>query len=107
MAACAATQEAKFLRSMLEDIGFPQPTTVIFEDNQSTIKIASHRITSQRSKHLDIKYHFIREAIINGVVKLVYIPTNDQLADILTKILKPDSTRRLRSRLFGLSPASR
>ena len=49
------------------------------------------------------KYHFIREAIIDGKIKLVYVPTCDQLADILTKILKPEPTARLRSQMFGIS----
>ena len=103
MAACAATQEAIFLRNLLSDIGFTQTTTVLFEDNQPAIKIAENRITSQRSKHIDVKYHFIREAIIDGKIKLVYVPTCDQLADILTKILKPEPTARLRSQMFGIS----
>ena len=87
MAACSATQEAKFLRNILDDLGMAQPPTVIFEDNQPAIHIAENRLTSQRSKHIDIKYHFIREAITDHIIKLVYVPTHDQLADILTKIL--------------------
>ena len=101
MAACSATQEAKFLRNILDDLGMAQPPTVIFEDNQPAIHIAENRLTSQRSKHIDIKYHFIREAITDHIIKLVYVPTHDQLADILTKILPADQTARLRGALLG------
>ena len=107
MALCAAAQEAMFLRNILNDMGFPQPPTVIYEDNQPAIHIAENRVTSQRSKHIDIKYHFIREAIINKIIKIVYIPTHDQVADILTKILKTEPTTRHRAKLLGIRGSSR
>ena len=102
IAACAAAQEAKFLRSILLDFGVAQPPTVIHEDNQPAINIAENRLTSQRTKHIDIKYHFIREAIVDGIIKLQYIPTAEQLADILTKILPAPQTAKLRGATAGL-----
>jgi len=102
MAACAAVQEAKFLRNVLADFGFAQPPTVINEDNQPAINIAENRLTSHRTKHIDIKYHFIREAIIEGIIKLQYIPTAEQLADIFTKILPAPQMAKLRDAIAGL-----
>ena len=62
-------------------------TLTIFEDNQSTIKTANQRIHNDRSKHIDERYHFIRECIEEKHVKVEYYPTNEMTADILTKSL--------------------
>ena len=107
MAACAAAQEAKFLRSILLDFGVDQSPTVIHEDNQPAINIAENRLTSQRTKHIDIKYHFIREAIDDGIIKLQYVSTTEQLADILTKILPAPQTVKLRDTIAGLRKCTR
>jgi hypothetical protein len=87
MAASAATQEASWLNRILEKLGFrmPKPIT-IYEDNKAAILFSDHR----RSKHIDTRKYFIREAVINGKIKLEYITTLDQLADELTKALPPD-----------------
>ena len=58
----------------------------IFEDNQSTIKIAN-TLETRRSKHIDVKHHFIRECINSGKINLKYISTSEQIADIFTKAL--------------------
>lgn len=61
--------------------------TVIFEDNQSCIKVAEEPREHKRMKHIDVKYNFIRDAITNKEVDVKYIPSNDQIADIMTKSL--------------------
>ncbi|CAB3227628.1 unnamed protein product [Arctia plantaginis] len=60
---------------------------VIFEDNNGCISIANKLTNHKRSKHIDIKYHFTREQVEKNVIKLNYIPTGKQLADVLTKPL--------------------
>ena len=67
---------------------------IINEDNQSSIKLASNPIYNERSKHIDVRYHYIREMIEKKEIKLKYIPTNLQTADILTKGLTPEIHRR-------------
>ena len=64
-------------------------TMIIHEDNQATIQLAqfSDKV-SQRTKHIDIRYHFLREVIADGQVKLSWIESKNQLADILTKPLQ-------------------
>ena len=57
----------------------------VYEDNQGTIALAKNPVSRQRCKHVDIKYHFIRSAVNNGTVMLEYCPTNEMVADILTK----------------------
>jgi hypothetical protein len=88
IATTAATKEAIYLRRLLEDLGHQQTgPTPLYEDNQSCIALARNPVHHQRTKHIDIQYHFIREKIESGVVDLTYIPTAQQIADIFTKAL--------------------
>ena len=59
--------------------------TVMFEDNQSAICLAKNPSNHSRAKHVDIKYHFIREAIEKKEIELRYCPTDEMVADVLTK----------------------
>jgi hypothetical protein len=63
------------------------PLTVIHCDNQSCIKLSDNLVFHDRSKHIEIRYHFIRYWVQRGAIQLLYIPTNEQVADILTKAL--------------------
>jgi hypothetical protein len=58
---------------------------VIYCDNQSCIKLSENPIFHDRSKHIEIRYHFIQDRIQKGAVKLRYISTDEQVANILTK----------------------
>jgi hypothetical protein len=79
MAACAAVQEAIHLREFMSNIGYPQrEATTIFEDNQGCIALSGNPIFHKRTKHIDIRYHFIRERIVSKEVELKYIPTNNK-----------------------------
>ena len=69
---------------------------VLFEDNQASIKIASNNIFSNRTKHVDVKYHFIRDLVNNKKIKLIYCPTNFMIADALTKGLLKVKFNQLR-----------
>jgi hypothetical protein len=60
---------------------------VIYCDNQSCVKLSENPVFHDRSKHIEIIYHFIRDRVQKGVVKLQYISTDEQIADILTKPL--------------------
>ena len=102
MAACAAVQEAIHLREFMSNIGYPQKeATTIFEDNQGCIALSGNPIFHKRTKHIDIRYHFIRERIVSKEVELKYIPTKNQLADLLTKGLQKPRTIELRNYIMG------
>lgn len=58
---------------------------VIYNDNQSAHKIAANKMMHNRTKHIDIKYHFIRECILANKVEIRYMSTDKMIADILTK----------------------
>ena len=61
--------------------------TPIYGDNQACIKIAKNDMVQARTKHMNIRYHFSRQAVKFGEVKLIYCPTELMLADALTKAL--------------------
>jgi hypothetical protein len=60
---------------------------VIYCDNKSCVKLSKNLVFHDRSKQIEIKYHFIRDMVQKGAVKLQYISTNEQIVDILTKPL--------------------
>ena len=95
---CTATQEAVWLRKLLSDIkAVPTRPTTIREDNQGAIAVARNPVSHARTKHIHIKYHYVREALNNGVIELVYCPTEQMTADILTKPLPHSRYEVLRS----------
>lgn len=87
MALCEATKEAIWLKNLMRDLGEVQESTVIWCDNQSAIKLTINHQFHQRTKHIDIRFHFIREAEENKLIQVKYIDTKEQLVDILTKPL--------------------
>ena len=83
--------EVKYLRELARGLGFGQTEpTLIYEDNRAAILTAEVECSAGgRLRHVDIKYRFTTEAIRNGEVRIRYIPTNLQFADIMTKALVP------------------
>ncbi len=77
MALAEATQEAIFLTQLFKDMtnSDQYDKFILYCDNQSAIALAKNAMVHQRSKHIDIKYHFVRSIISSGVMELVYIAT--------------------------------
>ena len=75
----------------------------VYQDNQSTIKSAYSPSHSSRTRHLHIRYHFVREAVEEGKVEVLYCPGDHMIADILTKPLSKDKFEYLRT-LMGVIP---
>ena len=89
MAAAAATKEALWLHSLAQELSlssFQEPTTLLI-DNQSAMALAKNAVFHDRTKHIAIQHHFICEKIDDEEITLQYIPTNEQVADVLTKPL--------------------
>jgi hypothetical protein len=81
-----AAQEAIWLRNLHSDIGVKIiDRIVLYEDNQAAISITKNSQFHGRTKHIDIKYHFIRQQVEDGIFELNYCPTGNMPADILTK----------------------
>ena len=75
--------------------------TTVYKDNQGTIALANNPVNRQRCKHIDIKYHFIRENVNSGKVLLEYCPTEQMLADVMTKPATKLKLRRFAKDMFG------
>ncbi|GKD77244.1 hypothetical protein Tco_1339865 [Tanacetum coccineum] len=75
------------MRSHLTDYGFGFNKIPMYCDNKSAISLCCNNIQHSRSKHIDIRFHFIKEHVENGVIELYFVNTEYQLADIFTKAL--------------------
>lgn len=88
MAMSLCVQEVLWMRSMLKDLCCDQAgPTIILEDNQGAIGLAKNIGYQGRTKHVDIRYHFVREKVQSKEILLQYVQTSMQLADIMTKAL--------------------
>lgn len=105
IAGANATKEALWLRLLGSELGISgsgarssgsdarsggggeqqQQCIVMHADNQSAIKLLKDPISSHRTKHIDVAFHFARKHVRKGHIKFVFVPTNKQLADALTK----------------------
>ena len=74
----------------------PTGPTTLFEDNQSAIAMTKNPQSHGRTKHIDIKYHFIRDQVSKGTITLKYCATEDMTADVFTKALSRERFCKLR-----------
>ena len=97
-----AAKEALWLRSFLRELrSAPDDPLILNCDNQGAIALAKDNKFHTRTKHIDMRYHFIREAVEDGKVAVQYIPTGDNVSDIFTKPLAKAKFREL-TELLGL-----
>ena len=100
-AEAAAIQEVLWLRGLLQELGLHVQTgSLVHGDNQSTLAISKNGIKGERTKHVDVKYHFITETVESGAVQLKWIPTTEQQADLLTKALPTPVFEHFRKQLM-------
>ena len=105
MALAVAAQEAKFLIQLLQCLVVGDTSInscTLYGDNQGSIALAKNPVHHLRSKHIDIRYHFIREEVQKGTVNLVYVPTNDNAADIFTKPMPRIKLMKFKSIIMGV-----
>jgi len=103
-ALASTTCELQWILYLLQDlqVQHPQPA-LLFCDNQSAMQIATNQVFHERTKHIEIDCHVIREKVQNGIIKLLPIDSKNQHADILTKALPPSSFQILCSKLGMLN----
>jgi transposase InsO family protein len=100
VAATQAAKEALWLRSFTNEVfGLELAPTTLFSDNKSAIALSKDHQYHARTKHIDIRFHFIRWIIENGSIRLIYCPTEDMLADTLTKPLPSTKAKHFASEL--------
>ncbi|GJS48875.1 retrovirus-related pol polyprotein from transposon TNT 1-94 [Tanacetum coccineum] len=85
LSGCCA--QVLWMRSQLTDYGFGFNKIPMYCDNKSAIALCCNNVQHSRSKHIDIRFHFIKEHVENGVIELYFVNTEYQLADIFTKAL--------------------
>ena len=98
MSASDATQDLIWVTQVLNELDLEEQVTCSLNmDNQAAIKIAENAESNHRSKHIDIRYHFIREKVKENKVKLIFTPTAEMIADTLTKPLPRPLFEKLRT----------
>ena len=104
MALTEATKELKWIRTFLAELGYnngktDSAPTDLFSDNQSAITLAKNPVSHVRAKHIDIRHHFVREAIQDQIIWVQYIPTAEMTADSLTKALGREKHEKCTARM--------
>ena len=98
-------KDVVWIRRLLEEIGMPQgKPTPIYEDNTACIKFAETLQVKNRTKHLEIKYFYIKQIANWGLITIVYIPTKEQVADAFTKPLAFEDHKRCSDQSCGGAP---
>ncbi|CAM8922241.1 unnamed protein product [Rhodiola kirilowii] len=87
VAICDACKEAVWLQSMLKETKLIEKNAVIYSDSQSALQLSKNPVYHERTKHIDIKYHYIRSLVETGAVYLLKVDTADNPSDFGTKIV--------------------
>ncbi|GMI77151.1 hypothetical protein HRI_001384400 [Hibiscus trionum] len=105
MAATMAAQECVWLKRLMKDIRCAIDSLVqIYCDNQSVVKLASNMVFHARTKHIEVRHHFIREKVLKQEIALEGISSNQQIVDIFTKALGKPEFERFRAALGVVNP---
>ena len=96
-----AYQELAFINGLLQDFNMHVQTPLLINDNQSAIAMAEEARFSRNSRHIEIRYRFLHEHVRDNTLTIKYIPSADNIADILTKILPAPRTRLLRTKIMS------
>ncbi|MCO5567789.1 hypothetical protein L7F22_021485 [Adiantum nelumboides] len=98
------TVECVWLRCFMVDLGVGQDTAnTISNDSQSTLAVVRNPIFHDRTKHIEVHYHYVKERLSAGVISLPYLPTQDNLADLFAKALSREKFEAF-CKLLGLLP---
>ena len=97
LVASALTKEAVFCSNMMTELGFGQQfgQVPLYIDNTATLHVLGNQAFSSRTKHIALRYFYVRELVMEGAISIHYIPTVLQLADIGTKFLNKHRLRFL------------
>jgi hypothetical protein len=102
MALLHALKEQIWILRLLEELGYDvKDQNIIKTDNQSAIALAHNPQQHARTKHIDIQYHFVRNCVEDGRTQLEYCPTEEMVADGLTKALGPERHKKL-AKMMGM-----
>nr|GEU79827.1 retrovirus-related Pol polyprotein from transposon TNT 1-94 [Tanacetum cinerariifolium] len=100
LSACCA--QVLWMRTQLIDYGFHFDKITMYCDSKAAIAISCNPVQHSRTKHIDVRYHFIKEKVEKGIVELFFVGTEYQLADLFTKALSEDRFKYLVRRLVKM-----
>nr|GFB01810.1 retrovirus-related Pol polyprotein from transposon TNT 1-94 [Tanacetum cinerariifolium] len=95
----ACCTQVLWMRTQLTDYGFHFNKIPIYRDSKSAIAISFNPVQHSRTKHIDVRYHFIKEHVEKGTIELFFVKTDYQLTDLFTKALPADRFNYLVRRL--------
>jgi hypothetical protein len=96
--------EVIWAKQFMENLGFPQLMTTVFEDNKSAILLANQQngSTLSKTKHIQVRFYYIRELIQQRQINIIYLPTHEMIADILTKPIVGKLFKMLRNKILNV-----
>ena len=101
MALSDCSRQCVWVHQLFGELGYKVKPIQISGDNQGSIFIASNPVVDKRSKHVEIRFHYIRDVIARGLVEVTFIPGEENPADLLTKNLGRVKFEKFRS-MYGL-----
>lgn len=99
-----AAKEAAWIQSFLGELGTPIPRYHLWCDNQGAIAMTQNAVSHARTKHIDIKHHFIKDLVEDKKVTIEYVHTSENVADVFTKALPAPRHQQLCQRLLHINP---
>ena len=103
MALTEATKQATYLRNFLLQIGFPETANIkIYCDSNSARKLAENPVYHNRTKHIDVRHHYVREALDLGILTVEHVSTTEMASDMLTKSVPAPKLKKCLG-ILGLS----
>lgn len=103
MAACEAAKNLLWLKQFFKEIGINQDCTTLYLDNQSAIKLINNPVYHKKTKHIDVKYNFIREKVEQKLINIKFVKSSDQLADVFTKALPAVKFINIRDQILSFA----
>jgi hypothetical protein len=100
IAMAEAAKEGVWIQKLLKELSLMENVQLeLFYDNQSSMEMAKNPVGHHKTKHMNIRHHYIRNQVLKGEINLIYTPTSEQIADILTKALGRTKFEYFRSAL--------
>jgi hypothetical protein len=99
IATCHCCAQLLWMRQTLRDYSYKLSKVPLLCENESAIRITENPVEHSRTKHIDIRYHFLRDHQQKGDIKIAYVNTHNQLADIFSKPLDEKTFSKLRNEL--------
>ena len=87
MASIGCASQDIWMRRVLENLGLSKKEcTSILCDNSSTIKLSKNPVMHERSKHIDVRFHFLRDLVSDGIIKLMYCSIQEKITDLMPRL---------------------